>query len=234
MQYRLKLIWGMFCMLQVTEEWKQVHQGASLGFMLLKNVLNPEQCEVLETSKRKLETELRSMFMSKEELSAHFPISIYSNYYKRYNKTYHVLKQLESIIFKGKGIPGVAAIVEAMFMAELGNGLLTAGHDYDNLKLPLTLDAATGKETYILMNGKEEVVKPQDMMISDTVGIISSIIHGPDLRTRILPETRNVVFVVYAPAGISKDIVVNHLSHIYDYAKLVSPNAKIERQEVYT
>jgi hypothetical protein len=93
-------------------------------------VINPEQCEVLENSKRKLESELRTRFSSKEKLLCHKPIMDYSNYYKRYTKTYHVLQQLESIIFKNKSIPCVAGLVEAMFMAELKNGLLTAGHDW--------------------------------------------------------------------------------------------------------
>ncbi|SFM27539.1 hypothetical protein [Pelosinus propionicus] len=221
-------------MIYVTDAWKQAHKGASIGFMIVENVLNAKQSEALEVSKRKLKDELQARFTNREALFNHFPISVYSNYYKQYKKSYHVLKQLESVIFKGKEIPCIAAVVEAMFMAELKNGLLTAGHDYNALRFPLTLDAAAGDEAYFLINGKEQVVKPQDMMLYDAAGIISSIIHGPDLRTRILPETQKVVFVVYAPVGISKDTVVNHLSDIYDYVKLVSPDAKIEYQEVYT
>ncbi len=221
-------------MLFATDLWKKAHPGASVGYMMIGNVLNLEPCEGLKNYKKQLETDLRARFISKQELSGHFPITVYSDYYKRYKKTYHVLQQLESIIFKGKEIPHVAGLVEAMFMAELKNCLLTAGHDYDALKFPLKLDIAVGNEKYILINGKDQVVKPGDMMISDTVGIISSIIHGPDLRTRLLPETQKAAFIVYAPPGISKDVVFEHLSDIYSYAKLVSPDAKVERQEVYT
>lgn len=221
-------------MLYATDLWKKTHPGASVGCMIIGNVLNLEPCEGLENYKRRLETALRAMFISKQELSGHFPITVYRDYYKRYKKTYHVLQQLESIIFKGKEIPHVAGLVQTMFMAELKNCLLTAGHDYDALKLPLKLDSAVGNEKYILINGKEQVVKPGDMMVSDTAGIISSIIHGPDARTRLLPETQKAVFIVYAPLGISKDMVFEHLSDLYSYAKLVSPDAKVELQEVYT
>ncbi|HML90124.1 MAG TPA: hypothetical protein PKA28_16915 [Methylomusa anaerophila] len=205
--------------------------------MVLRNVLNPGQSEVsevLESSKRELESELRTRFSSREELSRHTPIKAYSDYYKRYTKTYHVLQQLESVIFKGKGIPRVAGLVEAMFMAELKNCLLTAGHDYDALKLPLKLDVAAGEEKYILINQKEQIVKPGDMMIADTDGIISSIIHGPDLRTRIVPGTQKAVFIVYAPPGISHGLVINHLSDIHSYVKLVAPDAEMELQKVYS
>jgi DNA/RNA-binding domain of Phe-tRNA-synthetase-like protein len=220
-------------MLYVTDLWKKTHPEASVGCMVLHNVLNPGECEVLENNKRKLETELRARFSSREELSGCDLIKVYSDYYKRYAKTYHVLQELESVVFKGKSIPRVAGLVEAMFMAELKNYLLTAGHDYDALKTPLKLDVAVGDEKYILINGKEQIVKSRDMMISDAEGVISSIIHGPDSRTQILPDTRKAVFVVYAPLGISKKMVLDHLSDIYSYVKLISPNTEIELQKVY-
>ncbi len=57
------------------------------------------------------------------------PLPAYASYYRAFDKTYHVLGQLKSVAVKGKAIPSVAALVEAMFIAELHNGLLTAGHD---------------------------------------------------------------------------------------------------------
>ena len=68
----------------------------------------------------------------------------YRDYYKRFDKTYHVQLQLESLLFKGKSIPSVAGLVDAMFMAEMKDWLLTAGHDLDSLQLPLRLEATTG------------------------------------------------------------------------------------------
>lgn len=218
----------------MTELWRKTYPGANVGFMLLNNVCNMEQCEGLENCKRKLETKLRAKFLSVEDLSSDNSIKVYAEYYKGYSKTYHVLQQLKSLVFKGKSIPRGAGLVEAMYMAELKNCLLTAGHDYEALKFPLKLDAAIGNEECMLMNEKTQIVKPGDMIIADTEGIISSIIHGPDSRSRIMPGTQKVVFIVYAPSGISKNLVVDHLSDIYAYIKLVSPDAQIERQEVYS
>ena len=220
--------------LYVTELWKKTYPGASVGVMVLSNVCNMEQCEELENCKRELETKLRAKFLNEGDLSSYNPIKVYTEYYKRYSKTYHVLQQLKSLVFKGKSIPCGAGLVEAMYMAELGNCLLTAGHDYETLKFPLKIDVAIGNEKYILINEKEQVVKPGDMIIADTEGIISSIIHGPDSRSRIVPGTQKVVFIVYAPSGISKKLVVDHLSDIYAYVKVVSPEVQIERQEVYS
>ena len=41
-------------------------------------------------------------------------------------------------------------------------------------------------------------------------GIISGIIYRPDLRTKIISETRKAVFIIYAPPGITqKEITGN-------------------------
>ena len=42
----------------------------------------------------------------------------------------------------------------------------------------------------------EQQMKPGDMMISDARGVISSIVYGPDQRTRITPETTRVLLTV--------------------------------------
>ncbi|QJW46370.1 hypothetical protein HA075_11345 [bacterium BFN5] len=157
---------------------------------------------------------------------------VYSDYYKRNKKTYHVLQQLESVSLKGKSIPQVAGLVEGMFMAELKNGLLTAGHDVEVLTFPLTLDTAIGNEKYVLINGKEQVVKPGDMMIADCEGIISSVLCGPDYRTRITTSTRKALFIVYALPGIAEASVADHLADIYANVRVVAPQATIEQQGI--
>jgi len=161
------------------------------------------------------------------------PLKPYNDYYKRFKKTYQVLLQLESIVFKNKSIPRVASLVEVMFMAELKNLLLTAGHDLEAIDRPLRLDVSSGKEKYTLLNGQEKELLPGDIMISDLKGIISSIIYGPDQRTRIRPNTREVLFVVYAPSGIEKSKVFQHLQDIQNYVYIIVPESEVELLKVY-
>jgi DNA/RNA-binding domain of Phe-tRNA-synthetase-like protein len=127
----------------------------------------------------------------------------------------------------------VAALVEAMFMAELQNLLLTAGHDLEAVQMPVKLDVAEGTERYIQLNGQEQELKPGDMMIADAQGIISSVIYGPDRRTRITSETRQVLFTVYAPPGIGEQAVYDHLRDIQANILLVAPEADVVLLEVY-
>ena len=220
-------------MLVVTENWRRQYAGASMGLLVVENAQCLGRSEALEQQRRQVEKELREAFGSKEELDASAVLAAYSQYYKQFKKTYHVRQQLESVIFKGKSIPSVTPLVEAMFMAELKNGLLTAGHDLGQVQGTLTLDAASGEETYVLINGKEQTLKIQDMFLRDDVGVLSSIIYGPDQRTRIVPETKNAVFTVYAPEGVSRKMVKQHLEDIYSYVRLAAPQALRRERKVY-
>lgn len=201
----------------------------------MRNVSNPAHHSELEKRKAELEKHLRDQFTGQDRatIASHPVLQIYGEYYKRFKKTYHVQLQLESIVLKGKSIPSVASLVECMFMAEVKNMLLTAGHDLDILQLPLTLDVTAGTESYTVMRGDVRTVKAGDMTISDQVGIISNIIYGPDQRTQITTSTQNVVFTVYAPAGIDERLVTSHLQDMHDYVTIVAPQAKVELLEIY-
>jgi DNA/RNA-binding domain of Phe-tRNA-synthetase-like protein len=215
-------------MITVTEIWKRTYPDAHAGFLTMHDVENPAAHPGLERHKHALEQRLREQFAGKDRhfLETLAPIPAYTAYYKPFNKTYHVQAQLASILFKGKSIPSVASLVEAMFMAEVKNLLLTAGHDLDRLQLPISLSVASGEERYTLLRGKEQASKAGDMMMTDQKGVISSIVYGPDQRTQIGAETRNVLFAVYAPAGVGAPAVQAHLEEIRDYVQVVSPTAR--------
>ena len=201
----------------------------------MREVINPAHHPELEKRKKEIEEALRSQFSGQDRtaLAGHSVLQAYNNYYRRFKKTYHVQLQVESISWKGKSLPSVSALVDAMFMAEMKNMLLTAGHDLDTLRLPLTLDVSKGTERYTLMRGEEQVLKPGDMFISDQNGVISSIIYGPDRRTQITSNTRSVVFTVYAPAGVGNQAVEQHLGDIRDYVTLINAQAQVEWLAAY-
>ncbi|MCD6456068.1 MAG: hypothetical protein J7K81_04690 [Methanophagales archaeon] len=222
-------------MLIISDEIKKVYPEALLGILTIRNVCNPNQHEELDRCKLELENNLRKSFagLDRADLKNMEPLKTYNNYYKRFKKTYHVLLQLESIVFKNKSIPRVASLVEVMFMAELKNLLLTAGHDLEAIDMPIKLDVSNGGEKYTLINGQEKELIHNDMMISDSQGIISSIIYGPDKRTRIKPDTRKVLFVVYAPPGIVKSKAFQHLQDIQNYVHIIAPESEVELLKVY-
>ncbi len=221
-------------MLAASEQWKVAYPGASVGLLAMRGVANPERSPELEARKGTLEADLRSAFssLSRGQLKAHPLLAPYTTYYKRFDKTYHVQHQLESIVFKERSVPQGAALVQAMFMAELKNLLLTAGHDLDTVRGGITVKVATGTESYLMLSGTQQALKQRDMFIRDELGILSSIIYGPDHRTRITSTTTRVLFTVYAPAGITQERVHHHLGDLRDLVVVVSPMAEVEHSEV--
>jgi DNA/RNA-binding domain of Phe-tRNA-synthetase-like protein len=220
-------------MFSVTEAWRTQYPGAAAGVLAMGNVANPKSHAEMDRANEELEAQIRASFASKEELRALDRLQAYRAYYKRFKKTYHVQLQLESIAFKGKSIPRVAALVEAMFAAELKNKLLTAGHDLDIVEPPVKLDVALGSETFTRINGQEQQLKAGDMYIADTQGVLSAVIYGPDQRTQIRPTTRRVLLTVYAPPGIGAEAVRQHLEDIENYARTIAPQAETELLQVY-
>jgi len=222
-------------MFEVTSLWKSTYPDAQAGILVMRVVSNPANDPALESRKAALEVELRAQFSGQDRatIASHPILRAYTEYYRQFKKTYHIQLQLESIVLKGKSIPSVASLVEAMFMAEMRDLLLTAGHDLDALHLPLTLDVATGTERYTLLRGEEQILKAGDMMISDQEGVISSILYGPDQRTQITPNTRNVLFTVYAPPGIDEQSVAGHLQGIKENVMVFAPQAEVELLKIH-
>jgi DNA/RNA-binding domain of Phe-tRNA-synthetase-like protein len=219
--------------IEMSESFHTLYPQAAVGVLILEGVCNPKSCEPLNNLKVQLENELRSIYTDKTMLRSHPTLQAYADYYKQFKKSYHVLAQLESVIFKDRSLPTTAALVEAMFMAELKNMLLTAGHDLARVSLPITIGCAQSGQLYTMMNGNEQDLKENDMYMADSQGIISSVIYGPDGRTRIQADTTHAMFVVYAPVGIKADQIEAHFADIENYAALFSPGLKKTYQNIF-
>ncbi len=217
----------------ISEEWSQEYPGAAAGVMALFGAANPAQRPELEKEKEAVQNDIRERFGHREAIKSLIHVQAYTDYYKRFKKTYPVIHQVESIALKNKSIPQVTALVEAMFMAELKNMLLTAGHDVETLEGPVRLGVATGQEGYVRLNGQEQQLKAGDMFMSDDEGVISSVVYGPDARTQITAATTQALFAVYAPPGVGPEAVEAHLRDIEHYVRLVSPEARRELWEVH-
>jgi DNA/RNA-binding domain of Phe-tRNA-synthetase-like protein len=211
-------------MLVVSETWRSTFPGAVVGALVMRGVANPARSEPLEAAKRRLEEELRGAAAPNPD----GVLRAYVDYYRSHGKTYHVKAQWESVAVKRKPIPTRAALVEAMFMAELANLVLTAGHDVDALAGPVRVQVTADGDRYELLNGAEALLTAGDMMMADDAGIVSSVLRGPDRRTRITPETRNVVFTAYAPAGVGEDAVRAHLEDLQANVRLIAPDAQTD------
>ncbi|MEA4908513.1 MAG: hypothetical protein VB089_12875 [Anaerolineaceae bacterium] len=213
--------------IRVLDSWREAHPGGVMGFLVMENAQDQGEHTGLDEARRALEEHLRQRYagVSRAELKAIPPLDAYTAYYKRYDKTYHVLLQLESVAHKGKPIPDMPGAVQAVFMAELESQVLTAGHDLDACQGPLEVGAATGGEGYLGAAGREQALKPRDMYMADRQGVICSVLYGEDQRTRITAQTRNLLYVVYGPPGVGETVVRRHLEGVAHNVRLYAPQA---------
>jgi DNA/RNA-binding domain of Phe-tRNA-synthetase-like protein len=223
-------------LLEVDPAWHEAHPGASFGILALRGVSNPPGHPDLERAATALEEDVRARLgaAEREMLRAVPPLPAYAAYYKRWGQRYHVAMQLESVAQKGKSLPRVAALVEAMFIAELDSLLLTAGHDLDQIVLPVRLGVGAG-EGFRGPGGQEQTVKTGDMFVADGDGrVLSAIITGPSDVARIGPATTDVLFHVYGVPGVDPALVAAHLDEIERNIRLITPGAEVAGREIVT
>ena len=130
--------------ISATEEWRAAHPGATIGLLELSGLESTSSSSRLTERKRAIEAGLRERYrgFTRQDFLALPVMAEYERYYKRFNKTYHVQLQLESIVLKAKPLPDVSPAVDANFMAEVETLILTAGHDVEKLRQPIVIDAS--------------------------------------------------------------------------------------------
>ncbi|MBI5932331.1 MAG: hypothetical protein HY867_01385 [Chloroflexi bacterium] len=222
--------------ISATNEWKTYHPGAVIGILELSGVDNTRPSPELDARKRETEARLRERFagFARQDFVTLPIMAAYQKYYKRFTKTYHVLQQLESIVLKGKNLPDVSPLVDSNFIAEMDTLILTAGHDVAKLIPPIIMDVSKSGDTLIRMNGEPKLMDAGDMVMRDATGVVCSIIYGQDNVSPITPSTTHVLYVAYAPAGVSADVVDEHLRRIEENVREFCPNAIKEQNLLLT
>ena len=221
--------------IRIADSWWKAYPEARIGMLAMEGVENPPEHPALTAHVHHVEDELRRQWAgaTRADLNQLPEFEAYRRYYRLFDKSYHVQLQFESVVLKGKPLRSHGSLVLAMFAAELRNRLLTAGHDLVVIQGSVSVDVARGGERYVGIGGRDLALQPGDMYIHDEAGIISSVLYGPDDRTRITPNTRQAVFCVYVPAGIRPEAVESHLAVIASNVRLVAPQASVIQQQVY-
>ena len=210
-----------------TDAWRAAHPEARIGLLELSGVDNTHSSVDLDAKKRETEKRLRERYkgFNRSDFLALPVMAAYERYYKRFNKTYHVQLQLESIVLKGKSLPSVSPLVDANFVAEVETLVLTAGHDAAKLEAPVSVDVSREGDRITQMTGGTKPIRAGDMVMRDAGGVSCSILYGQDERSPISPATSHVLYVAYAPAGVPVDAIEEQLRRIEENIRLFCPQA---------
>ena len=221
-------------MIQITDNWRLSHPGGAVGFLSMNIDRSQTQTPDLEQKRLTLEKQLRERYQELERADVRqLPVMYdYTQYYKRFKKSYHILLQLDSICNKHRSIPHSESLVQAMFMAEMKSFILTAGHDLDKTKGSITFDSSLGSETYQNLRGDQVTCKQGDMLMADSQAVICSVIYGQDQRTRITNASTHVLYVMYVPPGIDPGVVEMHTLDLEENVLLVFPGSQANLRQI--
>jgi DNA/RNA-binding domain of Phe-tRNA-synthetase-like protein len=220
--------------ISATNEWHTAHAGATIGLLEISGMDNSRSSATLDQRKRDAEANLREQYQDfkRADFLALPVMAAYDQYYKRFNKTYHVQLQLESIVLKGKSLPNVSPAVDSYFMAEVETLILTAGHDVKKIKGPLLIDVSNEGDVILQMNGEKKPIRAGDIIMRDAESVCCSIIYGQDGQSLISADTSHTLYVAYVPPGIPAAIVEDQLRRIEENIRLFSPLAIVEQHRL--
>ena len=152
----------------------------------------------------------------------------YFRFFKKFKKTYPVMQQFESVMFKGRPFPEEDPVMGVPFLLELTTFILSGTHDLDRMDGPLTLFTPSEKLPFPGMRGEEAHTYPNDICGRDNSGIIFSMIAGAHDRTCIHPDTRHMFHPLFATPNTDKETIQDALQRLEFFVKVLAPNAEVE------
>ena len=201
--------------LKIERNARSLYPNLKVAILMLKTDGEVKFSEGLLKLKKNLENKIRSKDTDVQKPGM---IAGYNAFYKKFGSKVPMEFQIKSIM-DGKVIPEVHPIITCMFMAELKNIVLTAGHDFEKVAGDVIVYCSEGGEEYTKINGKLEKLKKGDIFATDGEGIISSVLFGPDQRTRITDDTTNFMFMCYFPFRVEDSEIRGHMQDIIRYVE---------------
>jgi len=203
------------------------YEGVPFGLTLISGCQNFTSPPGFDLYRRKLLRKMR-----KRENLAHISerIDIYDQFFQSFGYECPLPKHLRRTI--NSGFPKYNLMVDAHFMAEMCGGILVAVADYDRFDGALTLDIANDGEISRGMGGREMRTKKGEIVLRDEKEIVCVLCQGPDEKTRISEDTRNVLFYAYGIPGIEGRYLRDGLTVAADTMAQFG-NGMVECVEIY-
>lgn len=140
----------------------------------------------------------------------------------------HIESLIKSIA-NGKNIKSVNFIVDCVMLAELRNAILLGVHDVDRIQEDIILDVASEGEEFMGMGNHSVVTRQNEVVLRDKIGIWASYTRGPDARTVVDADTRNIIVLGFFTPETTQG---NMLEAISDSVSLLLGVAKGQPEEI--
>lgn len=178
---------------QYSESLRGLPWAVVLGVITVRSV-DPAALEAALTSAQ------RSASLSDPEPSVIRRIQAFESFFTQNGFRSPLADQLKHI--QEKGLPGGSPLVKALLLSEMSSGLLMGAQDAAAIRGPLVCDLAEEGETFRGMRA-EVLCGKGEIVLRDSEGIIATLFQGPDRRTRLNKDTKDVAFFIFSVPGIS-------------------------------
>ena len=203
--------------LKINADAKLAYPNLKVSAVEVNFTGDPKFNQELIDLKKELENNVRKDYRNPENLEN---IIKYNLFFKRFGSKVPMGFQIKSIL-NNKEIPVMHPVLTCMLMAELKNAILTAGHDLSKLGDTIEVLRSDGTEEYTKINEKAQKLKNNDVFATDGTSIISSVLYGPDSRTKITDKTKRYLFMCYS-FGLGHEEIESHMNYILSYLKILA------------
>ncbi len=206
-----------FTELKINADAKSAYPDLKVSAVEVGFTDEPKFNQELIDLKKELENNVRKDYKNPENLEI---VKKYNLFFKKFDSKVPMEFQIKSIL-NNREIPVMHPVLTCMFMAELKNAILTAGHDLSKLGDEIEVLRSDGTEEYTKINEKTQKLKNNDIFATDGISIISSVLYGPDSRTKITEKTKHYLFMCYS-FGLGNEEIETHMNDILSYLKILA------------
>ena len=140
----------------------------------------------------------------------------FERFFKVNEQKFPLTKQIASA--ESRGFPPAPSPILALLALEAATGILMGVQNLDAIDSFITLDCLESTESFIGMRGERITSTMGQIVVRDKQSIIASLFHGPDKRTAVQPNGRNLLFYVFdtdTGLGESHDRAVEEITRLF-------------------
>jgi hypothetical protein len=162
---------------------------------------------------------IESLSAKIENESRQTNLAEFERFFKHNEQKFPLAKQIASAT--SRGFPPVPSPVLALLALEAATGILMGVQNLDAVDSFVTLDCLESTESFIGMRGEPVTSTTGQVVVRDKQGIIASLFLGPDKRTAVQPNGRNLLFYVFdTDTGLGE----SHDRAVEEIIRLLPPN----------
>jgi DNA/RNA-binding domain of Phe-tRNA-synthetase-like protein len=196
----------------ISERCLEVYPWMKFGYCQVKNLSAIQPSGPLKEKQKETEAFVRNSSESLMERA-----KAISRFYKAQGeKNRSHIESLIKSVSNGKSIKPVNFIVDSIMIAELRNALLLGVHDLDRIEGDIVLDAAREGESFVGIGQRAIITKRNEIVLRDHSGIWASYTQGPDGRTVVTPDSKNVMILGFFTPETSRDVMVEGIRDAVD------------------